>query len=83
MRPGEIKVKASVLVEGTHTPVAGEITIESIAPEYKQLYDEADVPQASDQTVRNIGSSGAGSREATEALLKEVERQQSEFGESR
>ena len=83
LRPGEIKVKASVLIEGTHTPVAGEITIESIAPEYKQLYDEADVPQASDQTVRNIGSSGAGSREATEALLKEVERQQSEFGESR
>ena len=83
LRPGKIKVKASVLIEGTHTPVAGEIILESIAPEDKQLYDEADVPQAAGHTVRSAGSCVTGSREATEALLKEVERQQSEFGESR
>lgn len=84
LRPGKIRVRASVLLEGANTPASGEIELESVVPDCDQLYEAADLPA---KTVsRHAAASPASasqSREATEALLREVERQQSEFGENR
>lgn len=93
LKPGKIKISASVLFEGSQMPVSAELELESVPAAYPLLYSEADAQRIPLSPVSTSQSSGAKSdaekmveilRAELNALkLKEVERQQTEFGENR
>lgn len=86
-RPGKIKIIASVLFEGSQMPVSGEIELTTVAPMYPLIYDEAE----NKVVIKNNSSPEFKSnteieleklrRELNEIKLKEVEKQQTDFGE--
>ena len=91
LKPGKIRITASVLFEGSQKPVSGELELESKQPAFPLVYDAADAARIP------LGSVSAGQtatfktdaerevellrKELNALKLKEVERQQSEFGE--
>lgn len=87
---GEIKVKASVALQGKHTPVSGEITLRT-QPAARPLIASPTEMQAllqqkqtAQETVRQENSDCAEQvrqlqQELNRLKLKEVERQQSDF----
>ncbi len=86
LNPGKIKVKASVMLEGAQTPASGEIEFESIAPSNKLLYSQAEatqLPSVKRVTDSNSISDSESKKKKAEERLREVERQQEEFGEKR
>ena len=90
IHPGKIKIKASVLFEGSQMPISGEIEINTTNATFPMIYDAKEY----DDSFKNADTSVSGSqkndsdieieklrREFNQLRLKEVERQQSDFGE--
>ena len=91
LKPGKIRITASVLFEGSQMPISGELEFESKPSVFPLVYDAADaarIPLGSASAGQNTASKTDAEREVERLLkelntlkLKEVERQQSEFGE--
>ena len=86
MKPGKIKVTATVMLEGIHTPVRGELEFESVPTDIKAVYSPTEAAKL--PATRPIGSNATNNtnddlKKNAANQLKEVERQQSEFGEKR
>lgn len=91
LKPGKIRITASVLFEGSQMPISGELEFESKPSVFPLVYDAADaacIPLGSASAGQNTTSKTDAEREVERLLkelntlkLKEVERQQSEFGE--
>ena len=89
-KPGKIVITASVLFEGSQMPVSGKLELNSIAPEYPLIFSQ-DEENAEVRTVKAVttGKSDAEieleklRRELNQLKLKEVEQQQTDFGEKR
>ncbi len=91
LKAGKIKVRASVIFEGKHIPISGEIELESIAPKFDMIYmqSEADAIDANIDATKTIDNSSDNLKRENEQLrnelnalkLKEVEAQQDFFGE--
>lgn len=90
--PGKIKVKAKVLYEGIHMPSEAELILESKPSSYPLLYNDEEAKQISSSA--NSYSPSGNTESSTEELirlrkelntykLKEVEKQQEEFGEKK
>ncbi|WP_407681801.1 MULTISPECIES: glycoside hydrolase family 2 protein [Proteiniphilum] len=90
LKPGLIKVRASVIDEGVHTPAAGELIFETVPAKDRMIYSEEGRASASvSLSVVNVDKNNDTedlSRKVTELetelrqyKLKEVERQQQEF----
>lgn len=93
LKPGKIRITASVLFEGSQMPISGELEFESKPSVFPLVYDAADaarIPLGSASAGQNTASKTDAEREVERLRkelntlkLKEVERQQSEFGEKR
>ena len=93
LKPGKIKVTASVLFEGSQMPLSAELELDSKATSFPLIYNQADavlIPASSVENDRAATVKSSAEREVERlkkelnALkLKEVERQQTEFGENR
>lgn len=91
LKPGKIRITASVLFEGSQMPISGELELESKPSVFPLVYDAADaarIPLGSASAGQNTASKTDAEREVERLRkelntlkLKEVERQQSEFGE--
>jgi beta-galactosidase len=91
LKPGKIKITASVLIEGSQMPMSGELVIETKPASEPLLYnpDEAaaiSLVVADEQQMSATKSSAEREverlrKELNALKLKEVERQQTEFGE--
>ena len=91
LKPGKIRITASVLFEGLQMPISGELEFESKPSVFPLVYDAADaacIPLGSASAGQNTTSKTDAEREVERLRkelntlkLKEVERQQSEFGE--
>ncbi|WP_456086916.1 glycoside hydrolase family 2 TIM barrel-domain containing protein [Parabacteroides sp.] len=91
LKPGKIRITASVLFEGSQMPVSGELVLESKPAAFPLVYDAADaarIPMSSVSAGQSAVSKTDAEREVERLRkelntlkLKEVERQQSEFGE--
>ena len=93
LKPGKIKVIASVLMEGSQMPISAELELESISAVYPLLYNQseaalipltvtgkADMQMSKSSAEREVERL---QKEVNALKLKEVERQQTEFGEQR
>lgn len=78
---GKIKVKASVPVSGDNTAEGCEITFESKPASVKLNYNKEYLPKEQYRRLTNVNFKSNRSKEEIEKDLKEVERQQTEFGE--
>ncbi len=93
LKPGKIRITASVLFEGEQMPISGVIGFESKATDQKMIYNESEaalLPRGCDSSfsASSAKSDADIQREqeasaANAARLQEVERQQTEFGEKR
>lgn len=93
LKPGKIRITASVLFEGEQMPVSGVIEFDSKPATEKMIYDEGEAKLLSDNKGSSLSVSAAKSdadieREKMQSAanaerLKEVEKQQAEFGEKR
>lgn len=91
LKPGKIRITASVLFEGSQMPISGELELESKPSALPLVYDAADaarIPSGLVSAGQNAASKTDAEREVERLRkelntlkLKEVERQQSEFGE--
>lgn len=91
LKPGKIRITASVLFEGSQMPISGELEFESKPSVFPLVYDAVDaacIPLGSASAGQNTTSKTDAEREVERLRkelntlkLKEVERQQSEFGE--
>ena len=91
-KPGKLRITASVLFPGTHQPMSAELVIHSVRNTVPTLFSPRDLAAAGNQTTTwAAGKSPAKSnleqeneklrRELNSLKLKEVEKQQSTFGE--
>ncbi len=91
-KPGVINIKASVLFEGIHKPVSGYLQLESLPTDLSMLFDEKEWSQRT--TVAKITKTLDDNseqdlqrevdrlrKELNDLKLKEVEKQQEDFGE--
>lgn len=93
LKPGKIKLTASVLFEGSQMPLSGEIELESKPSAYPLVYDAAEANKIPAVSVSGSATSSAKSdaereverlrKELNTLKLKEVERQQEDFGEKK
>ena len=91
LKPGKIRITAHVLFEGSQMPVSGELEFESRPSANALLYDASEaeqIPMSSLSAGQSAGVKTDAEREVERLRkelntlkLKEVERQQSEFGE--
>ncbi|MEG1585294.1 MAG: glycoside hydrolase family 2, partial [Bacteroidales bacterium] len=82
MTAGKIKVKAHVLYEGTHAPAPAELEFESIPSNREFCFLESgNMITRNNQADRKAGKRELSEEEAKKLLL-EVERQQTDFGET-
>ena len=88
--PGEIKVRASVVWQGKHTPVSAELAIPTCQAEHTLLADKAELEHLEavfEQEGMNVifdsgeqtGDNRKQQQEISRLKLKEVEKQQSDF----
>ena len=88
--PGEIKIRASVVWQGKHTPVPAELIIPTFPSEHTLVADKEELTQAQSASKDagnkvNAASSNCEKRvlelqqELNRLKLKEVEKQQSDF----
>lgn len=92
LKPGKIKVSASVLFEGAQMPLSAELEIETKPATVSLVYttsEAAQIPLQATGSAQATGSKSSAEREVERLRkelntlkLKEVERQQTEFGES-
>jgi len=89
--PGEITVKASLRLEGSQRPVAGEITFKSVAAKKEVIYDPEELSDYSFNKNAAVEQNSQSQEELEEKVqqlqqelnaikLKEVEQQQEDFG---
>lgn len=78
-RAGNIKVTARVLFEGEFAPHAASLEFTSIAPSRTLAYEET--PKINSTVKDDKSTQKKLSEEERQKLLKEVERQQTDFGE--
>ena len=92
LKPGKIKLTASMLFEGSQKPVSGVLEFSSVAASVPLVYDASEAASISHTTGHALDVSRQSSvnileeqRRSVENAkrLKEVERQQEEFGEDR
>ncbi len=86
LTPGKIKVKASVVLEGLQTPASGVLEFESVKPANAMIYSESEaarLPVATSISSTPKNESKNIQKKDAETKLREVERQQEEFGEKR
>jgi beta-galactosidase len=93
LKAGKIRIVASVLFEGEQMPVSGVLEFESKPAGRKSIYKESEatlLPTAFGSSLTTTTAKSAADiereRQASEAnaeRLREVEKQQSEFGEKR
>ena len=84
--PGTVKIRASVVYEGKHTPVPAELVLTTVKPDYELVADENELDALENAVIsvsaKNQAQEG-GSKEAQQEdyrkKLKEVEKQQSDF----
>lgn len=89
--PGRIKVKARVLYEGSQMPLSGELELTTTPSMHPLLFHPAEEALMKEQSLQweaekmpSVTLEQERSRkEANEQKLKEVERQQTDFGETR
>ena len=92
LRPGAIKVTASVLFPGSQMPVSGSITLTSVPADHPQIYSTTEaalIPAATGGPLTPTLTSSTDQqaeqqqRDSANKRLKEVEQQQQDFGEHR
>lgn len=93
LKPGKIKITASVLMEGSQMPISAELELESVPAVHPLVYNPSEaalIPLTISGPANTQISKSSAEREVERlqkelnALkLKEVERQQTEFGEKR
>lgn len=94
LKPGKIKITASVLFEGSQMPSSAVLELESKPGDFPQIYDREEsalIPNFTGQEAVNAlapKSEAALEKERLQkaknaAKLKEVEQQQEEFGEKK
>ena len=93
LKPGKIKVTASVLFEGSQMPLSAELEFDSQATSLPLIYNSSDATLIPASSVENGQAATVKSsaereverlkKELNTLKLKEVERQQTEFGENR
>lgn len=87
---GDIKVKASVALEGIHTPLSAEVIIKTVTPKHKIIADKEELSallenkrrlkeSVSDNTIDYETEFKKLQQELNRLKLKEVEKQQSDF----
>lgn len=91
LKPGKIRITASVLFEGSQMPISGELELESKPATCPLIYDASEaarIPLGTVSAGRSTSLKTDAEREVEQlrkelnALkLKEVEKQQSDFGE--
>lgn len=91
LKPGKIKVTASVLFEGSQMPVSAVLELESYSAPHPLVYSEKDaVLIAGSSSLQSAGTSAKSAaeleqerilKEQNAQRLKEVEQQQEDFGE--
>lgn len=82
-RAGRIKVKASMLVEGDHTPASTSIEFESLPTDMQMIYSEKDNLLSGKSAVMHMNTQEISDtyRQQVIQSVKEVEQQQEDFGE--
>lgn len=82
---GVVKIKASIQFAGDHTPVSATAEFTTLAPAQKLLYSKAEAAKIGmNRASASLTDELTAEQKAViEAKLREVERQQSEFGENR
>ena len=93
LKPGKIKVTASVLFEGSQMPLSAELEFDSQATAFPLIYNPSEAALIPASSVGNGQAATVKSsaereverlkKELNALKLKEVERQQTEFGENR
>lgn len=92
LRPGTIKVTASVLFEGSQMPVSGSVELVSVPAAHPQVYSATEAallpvvtgsPLSATLKVSTDLATEQQQREAANRKLKEVEQQQEDFGEKK
>lgn len=91
LKPGKIKVTASVLFEGSQMPVSAVLELESYPAAHPLVYSEKDAALiAGSSSLQSAGTSAKSAveleqerilKEQNAQRLKEVEQQQEDFGE--
>lgn len=91
LRPGKIKITASVLFEGSQMPVSAVLELESYSVAHPLVYSEKDAALiAGSSSLQAAGTSAKSAaeleqeqllKEQNAQRLKEVEQQQEDFGE--
>ncbi len=90
-KAGEIRITASILHEGIQRPVGGELIITSIEDTTPAIFSHKEADLIGKQTVQTVHTATPKSdleleneklrRELNELKIKEVEKQQTKFGE--
>lgn len=93
LKPGKIKVTASVLFEGSQMPLSAELEFDSQVTAFPLIYNPSEAALIPASSVGNGQAATVKSsaereverlkKELNALKLKEVERQQTEFGENR
>ena len=93
LKPGKIKVIASVLFEGSQMPTSAVLELESVLTEHSLLYSEKEAVLISSASATGLGGTTVKSaaeleqerlqKEQNMQKLKEVEQQQEDFGEKK
>ena len=91
LRPGKIKITASVLFEGSQMPVSAVLELESYSAAHPLVYSEKDAALITGSSSLQAAGTSAKSaaeleqeqllKEQNAQRLKEVEQQQEDFGE--
>lgn len=76
-RPGTIHIRASVLWEGTHTPISGELVLQSFAAKQPVIFNDKEL-QKGRSSLLQTDNPVKGSQKGM-VNTKEVEKQQAEF----
>lgn len=81
--PGKVKIKASVQFAGDHTPVSGYAEFETVKAPHSLIYDSKLIQKMNSLKLKSKLNSltSTADRSQIEEQLREVERQQEEFGE--
>lgn len=85
LKAGKIKLTARLLIEGLQTPLSATLVIESQKPTIPLLYDPQEASHIKEETSSILPSANdtllRAKQQESKAKLKEVEKQQTEFGE--
>jgi beta-galactosidase len=82
LKPGRIIVKDKVLFEGVHAPSSDSLTFESMAPDRKLIYREYPIGQTCSAEQHPITPPSKMTEAEKKKALEEVEKQQTQFGET-